>query len=607
VRGRNARRACWIAAVPAVVLLLALVSPALARVPAPRPPSHGAVTARLSPAVTLDPFATINPTVPPSIGASPPAQVDELLTVNPGTWPGSGWTFTYQWLDCDPANASSCVQIPGATLSTYTVDPADGGSTLAVQVNADDHVGDTGSATSAPTATVVAQPGAPVVQSDPAIAGAVTGGVAAIAADGTWSPTPDTFTTQWLSCTPDLSACGAVGAANSGTYTPTMADIGDVLVFGVFATKNGLDSVYDFSAPSNVVAFPPPTVAVSQPRAGLILPAGSGFLALYSCTPPPGMGLLSCSAVASNGLFSTPVANVTQYTPNFVGAATFTVTAQDQDGRAASAIVDFSVGPPFSPFTGTSPGITISSPVDGATYTQGATVLLQFNCVGYFFCFASGPVAPLEAGTLIGPGAVVVAPELLTGSPIDTSQLGVHTITVSGTSVSNKGATTTATVTYTVVASPTATVRVPPLGVSQLDESHKVWRLGGSLPTAGAARVGKLPIGTSFTLTSTGPASVTIAFASARGGRLHGARCVAVTRSNRRARHCVRSAPAGSILMAVPSGADAIGFEGRLNPSTKLSAGAYTATVTAQALEGTPPAVAGFAITVGTLRFKIVK
>jgi hypothetical protein len=87
---------------------------------------------------------------PPTITGT--AQQGQTLTATPGTWNGSGVTFTYQWQRCDSAGAN-CVDIPGATTPTYVVSSADPGATLRVTVKATNRFGSVTSS-SAQTAVV---------------------------------------------------------------------------------------------------------------------------------------------------------------------------------------------------------------------------------------------------------------------------------------------------------------------------------------------------------------------------------------------------------------------------------------------------------------------
>ena len=526
------------------------------------------------------PATTVGPLLAPAIAASPPAEVDEVLSATPGVWPGSGWSYAYQWLDCDPLAPANCTPIPGANAPTYTVDAGDGGYALEVQVSADDGIGDSGVASSAPTATVAAQPGAPVAQSAPAI-GAVTGGVPVSASSGTWSPAPSSLTTQWFSCTADLVTCAAVGAVGDPTYTPTAADIGHVLLFAVYATVGGLDSVLDVSAPSAPVAFPPPTVTITSPIGTLSYPSAGGVVAFYSCVAPPGMTVSSC-----NG----PVPSGTPYALGASGTQPFTVTAVDADGQSVSASVTLTVGGPARvigiPATPTtvprtsaaSPPavITLRAPVDGASYLQGSKVLASFGCTPSVACAATQAAGAQRAQALAS------------GDALDTATLGEHTVSIDD---GVPGAAQT--VTYTVT----------PLELSALGESVQRFRGG---PTA--RRTTPAPLGTTFRFTTSGPATVTFTFARRAGGRQRGAACVAAARAPRRSAPCVRLLAAGSLTQSVGAGPHAIAFTGMLAHGHALEPGRYVVALTAQgtsAWAGAPPV--SFPIVIGgALRFTIV-
>jgi hypothetical protein len=89
-------------------------------------------------------------TVPPAVSGTP--QVGETLSVGDGTWTGDPTAFAYQWRRCN-ASGGACVDIAGATATTYVVTAADSRSTLRVLVVATNAAGP-GGAISAPTAAV---------------------------------------------------------------------------------------------------------------------------------------------------------------------------------------------------------------------------------------------------------------------------------------------------------------------------------------------------------------------------------------------------------------------------------------------------------------------
>jgi hypothetical protein len=87
---------------------------------------------------------------PPTVTGT--AQQGQTLTATPGTWTAPDATFGYQWQRCDAAGAN-CVDVAGATTTTYAVTATDVGTTLHVVVTATNRFG-SAPATSALTAVV---------------------------------------------------------------------------------------------------------------------------------------------------------------------------------------------------------------------------------------------------------------------------------------------------------------------------------------------------------------------------------------------------------------------------------------------------------------------
>jgi hypothetical protein len=107
-------------------------------------PNVTAAQAQYAPANTAAP--TISDTTP---------ETGQTLTANSGTWTGDQpIVFTHQWLRCN-AGGQNCVQIPGATSQTYTVQSADVDNTLRVRVTGTNASG-ASSAESAATSRVTA-------------------------------------------------------------------------------------------------------------------------------------------------------------------------------------------------------------------------------------------------------------------------------------------------------------------------------------------------------------------------------------------------------------------------------------------------------------------
>ena len=247
----------------------------------------------------------------------------------------------------------------------------------------------------------------------------------------------------------------------------------------------------------------------------------------------------------------------------------FIVGADHPDAVAVDAL-------PLAPLA------SITTPARGATYTVGQAVDSSFTC-------SDGAGGPGIASCLDQSGRG-------SGAPIDTSSPGSYAFTVTATS--SDGQTRSASSTYTV--------RAPGPLLRDLRGSHRRWREGSALPHiprhTNHAR-GRPAVGTTFAFTLSQAATVKLIFTQQGSGRVvtvkgHG-ECVAQTKRNQRRRRCVRTVTAAGLSLKAPSGADEIGFAGRVSPTHKLSLGSYTITITAANANGKSSP--------HSLRFTIVK
>jgi hypothetical protein len=101
------------------------------------------------------PLAPIDSALP-TIGGT--AEEGHTLTATPGTWAGAP-TYAYRWELCN-ASGEACVQVSGATTTSYALSASDVGHTLRVLVTATNGGGST-TATSTATALVVVDPPPP--------------------------------------------------------------------------------------------------------------------------------------------------------------------------------------------------------------------------------------------------------------------------------------------------------------------------------------------------------------------------------------------------------------------------------------------------------------
>jgi hypothetical protein len=205
------------------------------------------------------------------------------------------------------------------------------------------------------------------------------------------------------------------------------------------------------------------------------------------------------------------------------------------------------------------PTVTLTTPANGASYTQGQSVTAAYTC--------GAPPAPATLSACTGP--------VPSGQTLDTSTLGTQTFTVTATS--NDGSTATATATYTIKPAP-----APKPSLGAIKVSHKTFRTGNKLASVAKAKHAKKPpVGTTFSFKLNTSATLKLAFAKVTPGRKVGHKCVAPTKHNAHARSCKRSKSAGSITLSGHAGTDKVNFQGRLSKHKKLKPGTYTLTITA--------------------------
>jgi hypothetical protein len=161
-----------------------------------------------------------------------------------------------------------------------------------------------------------------------------------------------------------------------------------------------------------------PEIAVTTPASGAVYGLGQQVAADYSCTDEAGgSGIATCAGTVAKGA---------AIDTSSVGQKSFKVDATDNAGNPASRSVTYTV------VDQAPPAIAIASPVDGAVYGLGDSVLASYSCEdqpgGAGVASCSGPVAY--------------------GAPIDTSSFGQHTFEV--TASDHAGNAASRVVTYSV-------------------------------------------------------------------------------------------------------------------------------------------------------------
>ena len=141
------------------------------------------------------------------------AAVRQTLTSSLGTWNGAPTSYAYRWQRCASLTAT-CVDIPGATGSSYTLTTADGGEYVRSTVSATNVNGSSPPSQSASQFVVPF----PLLTKAPHIAGRARVGRRLSASKGLWSGAPTAYRFQWLRCNSHGVRCGRIGAATHSTY-----------------------------------------------------------------------------------------------------------------------------------------------------------------------------------------------------------------------------------------------------------------------------------------------------------------------------------------------------------------------------------------------------
>jgi alpha-tubulin suppressor-like RCC1 family protein len=342
----------------------------------------------------------VNTALPTITGT--PGQGQTLTAVN-GTWTNSPTGYAYRWRRCDAAG-DACLDISGATPSSYTLVPADVGSTIRVVVTASNSYG-SASATSAQTA-VVGVPPSIAPPFPPTISGTTEQGYVLTAATGLWSNTPTSFTYLWRRCDNLGANCADMGVASStNTYTLAYVDAGSTMrvvvtasnAYGSTSATSAQTAVVTGHKPSNISPWLP-SISGTTAQGNVLTashgnwynpPTSSGYTYQWQrCNP-------SCSNIGSATTVNTYTLTVTD-----VGSTirvVVTATNPWGSGTATSnetgviGVAPSNVGPPgISPsstkvgpgqtLTVASPGSWNGSPTPSFSYQWQRCDVYYLNC-----------------------------------------------------------------------------------------------------------------------------------------------------------------------------------------------------------------------------------
>jgi hypothetical protein len=176
-----------------------------------------------------------------------PAAVTHTLTTTLGSWDGGTAPFSNQWQRCS-STGTGCVDIPGATATTYTLTTADGGHVVRSTVRATNVNGLSLAAPSAGTTLVV---DVPAVTKAPHISGRARVGKKLTGSHGSWTY-PATYALRWLRCNAHGGSCSNIAGATHSSYKLAKRDAGHRLRLRATAT-NAAGSMVAVSAASSRV------------------------------------------------------------------------------------------------------------------------------------------------------------------------------------------------------------------------------------------------------------------------------------------------------------------------------------------------------------------
>jgi len=160
------------------------------------------------------------------------AVVNQTLTTSNGSWAGGAAGFSYQWQRCSSVG-TSCVNIAGATATTYKLTTADGGHVVRSTVRATNVNGVSPPAASTGNKMVV---DIPTATKTPHISGRAKVGKKLSGSHGTWTYSP-TYAYQWLRCNAHGASCRSISRATHAKYKLTKRDAKHRLRLRVTATN----------------------------------------------------------------------------------------------------------------------------------------------------------------------------------------------------------------------------------------------------------------------------------------------------------------------------------------------------------------------------------
>jgi hypothetical protein len=177
------------------------------------------------------------------------AAVNGTLKTSAGSWSGAPSSYAYQWQRCS-STGTGCVDITGATVTSYKLTSADAGHAVRSTVRATNVNGASAPAASKVTPLVVGVP----AQTKPShISGRARVGKKLSGSRGSWAYSPTAYRYQWLRCNAHGASCSNIHSATHPTYRLVKRDAGHRLRLRITAT-NAAGSTTALSSASARVA-----------------------------------------------------------------------------------------------------------------------------------------------------------------------------------------------------------------------------------------------------------------------------------------------------------------------------------------------------------------
>jgi hypothetical protein len=310
------------------------------------------VSAASSPTSVVTGAPPVNTSTPTISGA---ALRGSTLSSTEGGWSGIGNAYSFQWQRS--ANGTTWTNITGATLTSYTLQVADEGDEVRLQVtvaNPDATV----SAASSPTGTVASS--LPTNTALPSVSGSPMRGLTLISAQGTWGGIGDTFSYQWQRSA-DGSTWTNITGATGANYTAGTADEGDVLRVSVTAANGDGSVTAASSATATVTATPPvdttlPIISGSAQRSQMLSSSGGTWLGVGNAYSYQWQG-------STNGTTWTNIAGATQAAYQVAigdegSQLRVTITATNPDGSSTAASAPTTTVPAAPPVSLAAPAVS---------------------------------------------------------------------------------------------------------------------------------------------------------------------------------------------------------------------------------------------------------